>query len=55
MSSQPATIEVTSGKLEGVKENDIYLFKGIPFAEPPVGALRWMPPQPVKPDRKSVV
>ncbi len=34
------------GKLEGLIENDMYVFKGIPYASPPVGNLRWMPPQP---------
>jgi para-nitrobenzyl esterase len=37
-----------SGKIEGKYENDLYIFKGIPYAEPPVGELRWLPPQPIK-------
>lgn len=40
-----------SGKLEGVFEDGLYVFKGIPYAAPPVGPLRWMPPRPVKPWR----
>ncbi|HTE27681.1 carboxylesterase/lipase family protein [Flavitalea sp.] len=37
------------GQLEGVKEaSGIYAFKGIPFAAPPVGELRWKEPQPLK-------
>jgi para-nitrobenzyl esterase len=41
-----ATIASTSqGKLEGVEESGLRVFKGIPFAAPPVGGLRWMPPQ----------
>jgi para-nitrobenzyl esterase len=44
-----AMVATKSGKLEGIVENGLYVFKGIPFAEPPVGPLRWMPPQPVKP------
>lgn len=37
------------GKLEGDFRDGVYGFKGIPYAAPPVGKLRWMPPQPVKP------
>jgi para-nitrobenzyl esterase len=39
------------GVLEGVVSADgmVRTFKGIPYAAPPVGPLRWMPPQPVKP------
>jgi len=44
-------IETTAGKLKGLFEDGLYVFKGIPYAEPPTGKLRWMPPEPRKPWR----
>ncbi len=41
-------VKVEGGRVEGVEENGITVFRGIPFAAPPVGELRWRPPQPVK-------
>jgi para-nitrobenzyl esterase len=46
---QIQTVQVTGGTLEGVVKNNVASFKGIPFAAPPIGELRWKPPQPVKP------
>jgi para-nitrobenzyl esterase len=43
---KPALVTTKNGKLEGLIENGIYVFKGIPYATQPVGNLRWMPPQP---------
>lgn len=37
-----------SGILEGINESGIKVFKGVPFAAPPVGNLRWAVPQPVQ-------
>jgi para-nitrobenzyl esterase len=42
----PNSVQVQSGVLQGVVEGDLLVFRGIPFAAPPVGNLRWRPPQP---------
>lgn len=38
-----------AGVVEGINESGVAVFKGVPFAAPPVGDLRWKAPQPVEP------
>ena len=45
-------VAIHSGKLQGIESAgaggvDIEIFRGIPYAAPPIGALRWKAPQPV--------
>ena len=44
----PIKVETTSGALVGEATGTMNVFKGVPYAEPPVGDLRWAPPQPIK-------
>ena len=43
--------KIDSGYIRGVSSSDlnVTMFRGIPYAQPPVGALRWRAPQPVVP------
>lgn len=42
-------IETKYGKIEGVDQGTYVEYRGIPYAKPPVGELRWKAPQPPEP------
>ena len=41
----PAVIRTDAGIVQGTLEVGLAVFRGIPYAAPPVGKLRWQPPQ----------
>src|SRR6266513_2915310 len=47
-------VQTSEGPVRGFVRDGVYEFLGIPYAAPPVGALRWMPPQPVAHWRKPL-
>jgi para-nitrobenzyl esterase len=48
-SATAAPVQTEGGLVEGVSEDGVVVFKGIPFAAPPVGVLRWRAPQSAAP------
>src|ERR1035437_4332545 len=43
---QPLPVKVDGGLVQGTFEDDLTVYRGTPFAAPPVGDLRWNAPQP---------
>lgn len=44
----PPKAVTQSGVLVGESIDAVHVFKGVPYAQPPVGSLRWAPPQPIQ-------
>ena len=49
--TQNPVLEIAGGKIQGVltDSSQVMVYKGIPYAAPPVGELRWQAPRPVQP------
>ncbi len=45
--TQAPIVQTVNGMVSGTANGTVQIFKGIPFAAPPVGALRWKAPQPL--------
>ena len=45
---EPGQVKVEQGIVQGTIEDGLTVYKGIPFAAPPVGDLRWKAPQPAE-------
>ena len=44
----PPQANTSLGKLQGAEDDGCVVFRGVPFAQPPVGDLRWRPPEPMQ-------
>ncbi len=47
-SKSSEVIETSLGKIQGFQTDQVNFFLGIPYAEAPIGDLRWQPPKPVE-------
>jgi para-nitrobenzyl esterase len=48
-SSSEPVVQIAAGTLRGSQAGSAIAFRGIPYARPPIGPLRWQPPQPPPP------
>ncbi|MDH3727778.1 MAG: carboxylesterase family protein [Myxococcales bacterium] len=50
-STTPRTslVQTQSGAVQGEADGELYTYFGVPYAAPPVGSLRWKPPEPIAP------
>ncbi|HTL15905.1 MAG TPA: carboxylesterase family protein, partial [Patescibacteria group bacterium] len=46
LAQQPEPVKLDLGLVQGTSEDQLTVYRGIPFAAPPVGDLRWRAPQP---------
>src|SRR3712207_5347217 len=49
MSAATVEVDTTRGRLRGERGDDACIFRPVPYAEPPLGAARFRPPEPVEP------
>ena len=47
--TESGRVKTKDGWIQGTVSDGLSIYKGIPFAAPPIGSLRWRAPQPVKP------
>lgn len=47
MAEAPPIVSIEMGQIQGVSDQGIEIFRGIPYAKPPLGKYRWRAPQPV--------
>ncbi len=46
--SEPGVVKTAAGLISGAETDGVWSFLGVPYAAPPVGDLRWRPPEPVR-------
>jgi para-nitrobenzyl esterase len=51
--AQAPNARTESGPISGIAEGGLNIFKGVPFAAPPIGSLRWRPPVAVAPWKQT--
>lgn len=56
VNGQDVIVDTKIGKIQGqVTSNGVRVFKGIPYAQPPIGDLRWEYPLPAEPFKDTYV
>ncbi|WNO52689.1 carboxylesterase/lipase family protein [Stakelama saccharophila] len=45
--AEAPVVEAPAGTVQGIESGDLRIFKGLPYALPPIGDARWRPPRPM--------